>query len=788
MYFHKKGVETYKLCFYSLILALKDEVTKKLIPFLFLSNLIFSQALDSRYHTLPEIEALLDSLDQIEAYDNMYHLETIGYSTQENLPIKAVKISDNADVKEDEARLLFLGQCHAEEVLGVEAVIELIYFLLDPPAANAQHVNILRQNLEIWIVPTYNPEGLNVVHSGLDVSYRKNKHDFSPMGPFPNGVFDYNPAIGYDIDGVDFNRNYDFNWMFGDGFMELDPSGYAAHYDYYKGPEPWSETEVQAIRDLALENEFLFSIAWHSSRSGSLSEKVFTSWSWEDTKFTPDIDIMKNIGDNLAAKIVKENGVGNYLSKYGTSRRGKAHAWFYKATGCFQYLIECGTANLQPDSALIEDTIDRLMPAQMYLLDRAIGYNEDAAQITGIVRDESGNIMEDVEVIIDENDGGVLTPRKTDEFGRFRRVLAPGTYTLRFRKFGYEETVIQATANNSVIYETDVFVTSKEMYDISFNLNGSWIVRYSNDVFSGEQSTSQILQLPEGMWTLSVFQSVDGAFDFMPWIRTIDIQNNFEINPSFPDASSTILTIADSSWWANVSGDWVFNEDTLKTNSGFLYANNDSLLEIWTLESSWFDVSGSNRIVLEINHQYELEWDHDSVEVSIVDVNGKIASKIWKDQDWEELHTEFVWVNDTSEFDSVKVQLTFGRDQTVAYRGWLVESLKLFSGYEDYVGIHSSGNFNPIQVGSASTAYPNPSTGMVAIDLENWRNPVNITVYNLLGQEIYRERITVLSSQRQTWRFDLQNQLGTPVSSGVYFIRISGNKKEFIRKCVLLKP
>ena len=72
----------------------------------------------------------VDSLDQIEAYDNMYHLETIGYSTQENLPIKAVKISDNADVKEDEARLLFLGQCHAEEVLGVEAVIELIYFLM----------------------------------------------------------------------------------------------------------------------------------------------------------------------------------------------------------------------------------------------------------------------------------------------------------------------------------------------------------------------------------------------------------------------------------------------------------------------------------------------------------------------------------------------------------------------------------------------------------------------------------------------------------------------------------
>ena len=761
---------------------------KYFIHFLFLYNLLFAQALDSRYHTLPEIEALLDSLDQIEAYDNIYHLETIGYSTHENLPIKAVKISDNAYIKEDEGKILFLGQCHAEEVLGVEAVIELIKYLLDPPAADAQHVNILRQNLEIWIVPTYNPEGLNVVHAGLDVSYRKNKHDFSSAGPYPNGIFDYNPAIGNDIDGVDFNRNYDFNWIFGDGFMELDPSNYAAHYDYYKGPEPWSESEVQAIRDLGLDNDFLFSIAWHSSRSGSLSEKVFTSWNWENSKFPPDIDIMKNIGDNLAAKIVKEDGVGNYLSRYGTSRRGKAHAWFYKATGCFQYLIECGTANLQPDSALIEDTIDRLMPAQLYLLDRAIGYNEDAAQITGIVRDETGNILEDVDVIVEENDGGVLSPRKTDEFGRFRRILVPGTYTLHFSKFGYEETVIQATANNSVIYETEVLMTSKEMSDISFNLNGSWVVRYSNDVFLGEQTTNQILQLPEGFWTLSVLQSEDGAFDFMPWIRTINVSTNMEINPTFPDASPTILEITDSSWWADVSGDWIFNEETLNTNSGFLYANNDSLSEIWTLESSWLDVSGSNRIVLEINHQYELEWDYDSIEVSIVNINGKIASKIWKDQDWEELHTEFVWVNDTSGFDSVKVQLTFGRDQTVAYRGWLVESMRLFFGYEEEVSIQTGGGFNPIHLGSASTAYPNPSTGMVAIDLENWREPVNITVYNLLGQEVYRERLMDLSSQRQTWRFDLLNQRGSPVSSGVYFIRISGNKKEFIRKCVFLKP
>ena len=754
-------------------------------------GLIWGQTLDPRYHTLEEIEALLDSLDQVAAYDDIYHLETIGYSNHENLPIRAVKISDNAAVKEDESRILFIGQCHAEEILGVEAVIELIYYLLDPPTAEAQHVNILRQNLEIWIVPTYNPEGLNVVHAGLDVSYRKNKHDFSPSGPYPNGVFDYDPAIGNDIDGVDLNRNYDFNWAFGDTFMQPDPSDYAAHYDYYRGTEPWSESEVAAIRDLALENDFLFSIAWHSSRSGRLSEKVFTSWKWEEAKFPPDIQEMIIIGDEIASRIVKEDGVENYESIFGGSRNGKAHDWFYSATGCFQYLIECGTANLQPDSVeQIEDTIERLMPAQIYLLDRAIGYNEDAGQITGIVRDGAGNVLEDVEVMVEERHGGVLQPRNTDEFGRFRRILNPSTYNFRFRKFGYEETAIQATANNSAIYDTDILLTPKTMYEISFVLNDLWSdvrVKYDNGIFSGELDANLAFELPEGDWDLTVYVMAEG-YDVMPWTRKINVDRDMQIIPNFEDSSPIELGISDSSWWNFISGSWIFDEEKLLTNSNLLYSNNDSLAESWELESPWIDVSGSNRIVVEMSHQYEVEWDHDSIQVSLLDADGEIVRRVWKDQNWNEMVKGFIWVNDTSGFDSIKVQLSFGRDQTVAYRGWQIESMNLFHGYEQDLSIQSGSGFSPINLGSASSAYPNPSTGMISIDLELWREPLSISVYNLLGQEVYRENLAGMSPQRHIWRFDLHNQRGIPVSSGVYFIRISGQRKEFIRKCVFLKP
>lgn len=766
---------------------------KIVVNFTFLLSLSFlnSQALDPRYHTLDEINDLLDSLDLIEDYDDIYHLETIGYSSHENLPIKAVKISDNASTKEDEGRVLFLGQCHAEEILGVETVIELIKYLLDPPASDAQHVNILRQNLEIWIIPTHNPEGLNVVHTGLDVSYRKNKTDFSSTGPYPNGVFDYDPAIGNDIDGVDLNRNYDFNWALGDTFLEPDASDYAAHYDYYRGMEPWSESEIVAIRDLAIENDFLFSIAWHSSRSGRLSEKVFTSWNWEGAKFPPDTQEMIIIGDEIASRIVKEDGVENYESVYSGSRNGKAHDWFYSATGCFQYLIECGTANLQPDSsALIEDTIDRLMPAQIYLLDRAIGYNEDAGQITGIVRDGAGNVLEDVEVIVEERHSDVLQSRKTDEFGRFRRILNPNTYNFRFRKFGYEETTIQAIANNSVVYETYILMTPKIMHEISFVLNDLWSdvrVKYDNGIFSGELDANLAFELPAGEWDLTIYV-MDEGYDVMPWTRTIDVNSDTQILPIFPDLSPLELSIIDSSWWESISGSWVFNEGALLTNSSFLYSNSDSLAELWTLTSSWLDVNGANRIVLEINHQYEMEWDHDSIQVSLLDADGEIVRRVWNDQNWNEMTKDFVWANDTSGFDSIKVQLSFGRDQNVAYRGWQIESMNLFHGYEQDLSIQSGDGFNFIQLGTASSAYPNPSTGMISVDLELWREPLDITVYNLLGQEVYRENLAGMSPQRHIWRFDLQNRKGIPLSSGVYFIRIAGQRKEFIRKCVFLRP
>ena len=114
--------------------------------FFIFSEVIF--ALDDRYHTYEEIHNQLiewndefgttpNSIPQYPGSGIIYELKEIGYSNQYDLPFWAVKLSYNADVREDEPRILILGQCHAEEILGVEISMEIIDWFLHPLEHNS---------------------------------------------------------------------------------------------------------------------------------------------------------------------------------------------------------------------------------------------------------------------------------------------------------------------------------------------------------------------------------------------------------------------------------------------------------------------------------------------------------------------------------------------------------------------------------------------------------------------------------------------------------------------------
>jgi len=764
-----------------------------LISILILSH-VNGQGLDERYHSVVEINTLLDSLDQLEELNGWFRVDTIGFSTQDQIPILAVKISDNVDLKEDEPQVLFIGQVHAEEVLGVEVVLDLMEDLLFPDNSIYSHMNILKQFMEIWIVPTANPEGLNVIHDGLDMSFRKNKKDLSPEGPYPNGIFDYESTIGNDIDGVDLNRNFDFNWTFGDTFLEPDNSDYASHYDYYKGEEPFSEGEAIALRDLALENDFIFSIVWHSSRSGNLSEKVFTSWRWEETKDSPDLDLMKTIADQFADLLETEDGTGSYLSVYSGSRNGKLHDWFYKETGCIQYLVECGTANLQPDSILIEDTIDRTKPAMVYLMDRALGYNVDAAQVTGIVYDASTNQpIEGAIIEILEHTGSVLKPRLTNEFGRYRRILGPGSYTISIRAEGYLPQEIYTVTNNSAITTEDIFLQPAPAHEVKIYLThdtmdintvGGTIQTEFGETYIQITTGENIFYLPSGVYQVTF--PMDGQF--MPWNQIIAIESDMSLTVPYWTGNGQILS---QSWpWENSEGPWQAGNVILRSQESILYDNGDSTFLAQWMESDLVDISGMNRAVVAVTHKFETEWDHDPVTVTLLDENDNIlGTKSWTGDRWGDYQTDLVTAIAETEFSQVKVRLEFSPDGTVNYRGWQLQSLTLFSILDEYLDIvESSGTISPKIPMTITGIYPNPSHGRFQLDIANYPGGNgNIRIFNILGQEIKSFDLQKLSAGRHYFDLNLNNINGRPMSSGMVFVRVESGNEQLVKKFIILK-
>ena len=763
---------------------------------LFLIGVVHSESLDDRYHSYGEIVSLIDSLSNIEEYQNIMLVDTIGYSSLENIPIIAVKISDNVTVKEDEPRALFVGQVHAEEILGIEVVLSLMMDLLDPRPEDYSHMNILRSYSEIWLIPSANPDGLGVVHDGLDVTYRKNKTDFSPEGVTPNGVFDFEPSIGNDVDGVDLNRNFGFNWTFGDTFLVFDETDYGSHYDYYRGPSPFSESEAVAIRDLALEHDFVFSIVWHSSRSGRLSEKVFTSWNWEGNKPSPDLDLMKGIADSFSDLMEKEDGTGSYLSVLSGSRNGKLHDWFYRETGCIQYLVECGTSNLQPDSLLIESTISRTKPAMVYLLDRSIGYYTDAGQVTGIVYDASTNTpISGAEVEIEEHSGSVLKPRLTNEFGRYRRILDAGTYHLNVTRKGYIPIRQSITANNSGITNVDFFLEPAPMYlvrvDLDYGVTGNLPYEVHCLVISDFDTDTLLindsyidLSLSEGSYQLIISPTVG-----TPWEKKLYVDQNYNFTVPVYDYQSMVLSEDWNNWVTEIDS-WHIAGEKLLSQSDIYYANNDSIMGLQKIKSPFYNIPGANRVTFKIVHRYEMEWDHDSVGVAIYNRNENLLLRIgWSGHKWDEYSSDYFSVIDRDGFDSLRVELWFKTDQTVNYRGWDINGLTLHSMDDAFL---STSEVTSIELPAINfnlkRVFPNPSFGKINLDIQSWQGgPASVKIYNVLGQQVYGKRFESLARGNFFLNLDF-NELNTgTVSSGMLFVSVESKNQKVIRKCIVLK-
>ena len=311
-----------------------------------------------------------------------------------------------------------------------------------------------------------------------------------------------------------------------------------------------------------------------------------------------------------------------------------------------------------------------------------------------------------------------------------------------------------------------------------------------SDTIEMDFNHNHSLVIPEGEWEFTIY------WDYLiPWRRTITVIGDMELDVNMPQPTwmQSIYdeTVNDSSSFSTIIGPWVF-DNSIRTQGELYYANADSLDSIFTLETDLYVFPQEmNVVALRIDHQWEFEWDYDSLRIILMDsTNNTIAEMSLSGHHWSEPIRHRLIIADTNGFNNIKVILEVSRDETINYRGCNINTIELYAGNDYTLGIVTEGPGigQQSEAVSVTNIYPNPSTGMISIDLINNRQPVTMLVYNLLGQEVYFEKVQPQYRQRQPWRYNLLDNISGSTSSGVYFVKIVSEKQTFTKKCVLLKP
>lgn len=369
---------------------------------------VASAAPDPAYYSYDEVLALINQW-RLE-YPDIFHREIIGFTQTGHEPIWAVRISDNANVREPEASLLFHAAQHSNESNGTNVIVRMMERLLTGYGQDPR-ITAMVNDLQFWFVPVVNVDGHRMVFSDIEnwSDWRKNKRDNDANGQYTCPE-----------DGVDLNRNWDYRWA---EYDSTDPSGY-----YYKGPSAFSESEVVALRDFILRELPVIIMDYHSPFMEDPGLTI--RWPWRESTgigFGPDTRHYQPIAARLGQLTQSEidsiyyNGMVPSLDVLP-----KEQCWVYAHTGICILLMEISRQGWW-EGAMVDTVAARVARGSFYLADRVIS----GPGLTGFVTDEENGEPLIAEVKVEEASSLRVGPRLTDaRFGRYWRLLQPGDYTV----------------------------------------------------------------------------------------------------------------------------------------------------------------------------------------------------------------------------------------------------------------------------------------------------------------------------------------------------------------------
>ncbi|TSA26047.1 MAG: T9SS C-terminal target domain-containing protein [Bacteroidetes bacterium] len=185
------------------------------------------QAVLESYHNYDQLIALADSL--ATNYPAICSKILLG-TTPQNRQLGILKISDNVNINENEAEIMFDGGIHGDEIMGPEIVIRYARDLCLGYGIDSTLTDLIN-NREIWLYYLVNPDG-------------------------------FFGGIRYNSNGVDINRDAGFMWG-GEGYS----------------PAPFSQPETKILRSLWLTHNFSLYSNFHGG-----TEVIALPWSYRTSQ------------------------------------------------------------------------------------------------------------------------------------------------------------------------------------------------------------------------------------------------------------------------------------------------------------------------------------------------------------------------------------------------------------------------------------------------------------------------------------------------------------------------
>lgn len=372
-----------------------------------ISSVNVNQAMEwDKYPTYTQYDSIMRSF--LKLYPSLCHLDTIGTSVNGKL-VLALKISDNADIKEDEPEVFYSSTMHGDETGGFVLMLHLADYLLKNYNIDNRVKNLV-DNLEIWINPLANPDGTYV--SGNTIT--------SPTR--------------YNANGYDLNRNFP------------DPIT----------PNTLKQKETLDMVKFMRKHRFVLSANFHSG-----SEVVNYPWDKWLSKLHADDSWFHSISRSYAdtAHVYAGPAYMNFLED-GVSRGAE---WYIIYGGRQDFM----TWELHGREVTIELDDQYITPAaQLTLLwqnnwHSLLGYLENALYgIHGKVRNVNSLVPVPAKVFINDYDKDSSQVYPDTLTGSFERFLTPGIWNLTFSANGYKDTTI----NNVIVVseqKTDLVVDMK---------------------------------------------------------------------------------------------------------------------------------------------------------------------------------------------------------------------------------------------------------------------------------------------------------------------------------------